>query len=165
MSAIAGVGAYTGGEIWVHREDPTTRFVDIKNHFSELDGSRPHMTMRFEGQRFTMVVYTSGIGVKYLDTLSSADLRSLMEIGYALPSREEGEELVRQHELLVRARNSVNWISTKQRLERAYAELIQDRFLAAPDRTLEQRALPHLLPPSPPHQPGRGRRFRRSRLR
>ena len=61
VSAIIGVGDYTGGELLIYYDGPDKppTPVDIKNKFFEFDGSKYyHEVAEFTGTRFTLVYYS-----------------------------------------------------------------------------------------------------------
>ena len=53
-SMIMSLGEHTGGQLYMY---PRT-VLDIKNHLQEIDGLLPHMTLPFEGERFSIVYFT-----------------------------------------------------------------------------------------------------------
>jgi len=136
LSAIAGVGAFTGGELWVH-EEPTTcsgghrkgqcrcRFKEVRRRFVKFSGQDPHITMSFKGVRYTIVLYTLAYAVQHLNDLHGGvgDLRLLIDAGFRLPSIEEGRRLVAQYQEQQKDRTTSN----KDRLAQAYDALIEDR--------------------------------------
>jgi hypothetical protein len=63
-SLIAGFGNYEGGGLLVEPPGGGTpeTVLDLRGKFAAFDGkTQPHETMKFEGERFTLVYYTSDI--------------------------------------------------------------------------------------------------------
>lgn len=80
-SYIVGCGDYSGGEVWVHDEKGDTPYIvegtedvsgiyragmefpgtelDVKDTWSIFDGNKLHFTRPFQGERYTMVFFTS----------------------------------------------------------------------------------------------------------
>ena len=52
-SLIIALGNFTGGELYIYPD----KIVDIQNKLNEFDGLYPHMTLPFEGERFSIVYF------------------------------------------------------------------------------------------------------------
>ena len=88
LGGIIGFGDYTGGELWSHwlpeeagPENAASRFHDVRNKLLVINGASPHMTCRFSGKRFTVVMYTRN-GWEACD---AASLERLQLLGFPLP--------------------------------------------------------------------------------
>ena len=53
-SMIVSLGEHTGGELWQYPDV----VLDIKHKLSECDGRVPHITLPYEGERYSLVYFT-----------------------------------------------------------------------------------------------------------
>eukprot|EP00929_Paragymnodinium_shiwhaense_P109312 TRINITY_DN7572_c0_g2_i1.p1 TRINITY_DN7572_c0_g2~~TRINITY_DN7572_c0_g2_i1.p1 ORF type:complete len:431 (-),score=104.66 TRINITY_DN7572_c0_g2_i1:104-1396(-) len=75
-SVMICFGAYSGGELWVHR----TGRLDAKGRFVRFDGNVPHATCPFKGTRWSIIYFTHS---RYMDGQDS--FKRLREHGLNLP--------------------------------------------------------------------------------
>ena len=61
VSAMLGLGDYTGGDIFIYNEDGNNpKKVKTKNRWVTFNGSKlPHETEKFSGTRYTLVYYNT----------------------------------------------------------------------------------------------------------
>lgn len=76
-SLIIALGAYTGGELYVHGVGK----VDIQNRWHEFDGNVPHLTCPFEGMRYSLIYFTN----QSYGLVSTIDVARQHELGFNWP--------------------------------------------------------------------------------
>jgi hypothetical protein len=78
-SLIASFGDHTGGELFQYPD----KVINIHNRLKMSDGTVPHMTLPFEGERFSVVYFTN----KWTrhTAPSSATVRELKALGFSRP--------------------------------------------------------------------------------
>lgn len=77
-SIIIGLGEYSGGELWTLQDGP----VNVRHKFFRYDGTEPHATLPFEGERFSVVYFVHQTHPK----LNQEDRAYLESLGFKLPA-------------------------------------------------------------------------------
>jgi hypothetical protein len=80
-SYIVGLGTYAGGELWTLEHGP----LDCHHSFCHYDGTEPHATLPFKGERYTLVFFTHQTHPR----LGDADRAYLESLGFPLPKPTE----------------------------------------------------------------------------
>jgi hypothetical protein len=80
-SYIVGLGGYEGGELWTLEHGP----LDCHHRFCHYDGTEPHATLPFTGERYTLVFFTHQTHPR----LGDADRAYLESLGFPLPKPTE----------------------------------------------------------------------------
>ena len=101
-SWIIGLGDYTGGELWLADPDGDIelevkqkmlrrsekpgdiikgRLINIKDKWFHFDGRVPHAAMPFQGNRFSLVYFTS----KFHRKMDEHCKQDLVNLGFKLP--------------------------------------------------------------------------------
>ena len=80
-SYIVGLGTYAGGELWTLEHGP----LDCHHSFCHYDGTEPHATLPFTGERYTLVFFTHQTHPR----LGDADRSYLESLGFPLPKPTE----------------------------------------------------------------------------
>ena len=80
-SYIVGLGTYEGGELWTLEHGP----LNCHHSFCHYDGTEPHATLPFTGERYTLVFFTHQTHPR----LGDADRAYLEGLGFPLPKPTE----------------------------------------------------------------------------
>ena len=80
-SFILAVGKFTKGDLWTLEDGA----VSIKKKIHKFDGSLPHATLKFRGERYSLVFFVHGSAVTGLE---EEDRNYLMNLGFPLPSKD-----------------------------------------------------------------------------
>mmetsp|Transcript_27023 Transcript_27023/g.81031 ORF Transcript_27023/g.81031 Transcript_27023/m.81031 type:complete len:565 (+) Transcript_27023:80-1774(+) len=80
-SWICGLGNYSGGALWTLDHGP----LDCKRQFCHYDGTEPHATLPFQGERYTLVFFSNQSHPR----LGDEDRAYLTGLGFPLPSPRE----------------------------------------------------------------------------
>jgi hypothetical protein len=81
-SFIMSLGDHTGGQLWQY----PNRTLNIHNKLKECDGLLPHITLPFEGERYSIVFFNSK-GNRAGP--SHEDRRFLTSLGFGIPSKRQ----------------------------------------------------------------------------
>lgn len=77
-SYIVGLGSYKGGALWTLEHGP----LECKHTFVNYDGTEPHATLPFTGDRYTLIFFSHQTHPK----LKDEDREYLLGLGFPLPS-------------------------------------------------------------------------------
>jgi hypothetical protein len=78
-SMIVAIGDYTGGALWQYPGD----VLDVHSRLQRCDGSLPHMTLPFTGERYAIIYFNKAGNYK---APAPRDEAFLADLGFATPS-------------------------------------------------------------------------------
>jgi len=84
-SLIIGLGAYSGGQLWVDDGSRLGRCLELNGRWHSLDGNRPHQVLPFRGRRYTLIYFSRMRGGDVGADPASPVAKRLFSLGFSLP--------------------------------------------------------------------------------
>ncbi|KAK7230829.1 acetylcholine-gated cation-selective channel [Aureococcus anophagefferens] len=135
-SAICAFGDFTGGNLWTH-DRGLLRVDGASRGARYFNGNMPHMTMPFDGERYSLIYFCCG----NWGSLSRADEAALCDMGFRFPPEaskafeyEYGFQIHEDHIIEAALTNYSLW---------------RDRFSVGRRRARARDARPRLRAPAP----------------
>lgn len=110
-SYIVSLGRHTGGELWQYVDAKAGQILKIKGNLTLTNGLLPHMTMPFQGERFSLVFFSNKGDRK---GAPKTDKRFLETLGFNSPSERGACEEAARSDLLPTAAVLIEKILTRR---------------------------------------------------